>query len=206
MLVGYGPRTTTAARRPRKGATPAGASAATAQQAVQTSMMTSPTPVQEPPVDEAPESAPAHTVHGSANGAGVRVLAKPPVRKLAKDLGVDLATITPTGDGGVVTRSDYDALGRRTRVTQADSRPAGVPLSGGPVVTVTAYDRNDHVVGVTDPNGNVTTYDYDDLGRMVAKVEALKTPDERTTLMAYDQADNLISLTTGLSADADYRH
>jgi pyruvate dehydrogenase E2 component (dihydrolipoamide acetyltransferase) len=36
----------------------------------------------------------------------VRALAKPPVRKLAKDLGVDLAAVTPTGPGGTVTRSD----------------------------------------------------------------------------------------------------
>ncbi len=34
---------------------------------------------------------------------------KPPVRKLAKDLGVDLGTVAPTGDGGVVTRADVEA-------------------------------------------------------------------------------------------------
>jgi pyruvate dehydrogenase E2 component (dihydrolipoamide acetyltransferase) len=38
-----------------------------------------------------------------------RVLAKPPVRKLAKDLGVDLASIHPTGPGGIVTREDVVA-------------------------------------------------------------------------------------------------
>ena len=38
-----------------------------------------------------------------------RVLAKPPVRKLAKDLGVDLATVPPTGPGGIVTREDVVA-------------------------------------------------------------------------------------------------
>ncbi len=108
VLVGYGPKTTTAARRPRKGATPLSASAATARQAVQTSMMTTPTPVQEPAVDDVPDAVPAHTVPGGANGSGVRVLAKPPVRKLAKDLGVDLTTVTPTGDGGVVTRADVE--------------------------------------------------------------------------------------------------
>jgi pyruvate dehydrogenase E2 component (dihydrolipoamide acetyltransferase) len=40
--------------------------------------------------------------------AALRVLAKPPVRKLAKDLGVDLATVTPTGPNGTVTRSDVE--------------------------------------------------------------------------------------------------
>ncbi|MGH8965382.1 MAG: dihydrolipoamide acetyltransferase family protein, partial [Actinomycetes bacterium] len=40
---------------------------------------------------------------------GARVLAKPPVRKLAKDLGVDLASVHPTGPGGIVTREDVVA-------------------------------------------------------------------------------------------------
>jgi pyruvate dehydrogenase E2 component (dihydrolipoamide acetyltransferase) len=38
-----------------------------------------------------------------------RALAKPPVRKLARDLGVDLGTVTPTGPGGTVTRADVEA-------------------------------------------------------------------------------------------------
>ena len=42
------------------------------------------------------------------NGGDVRVLAKPPVRKLAKDLGVDLTTLTPTGPEGTVTRADVE--------------------------------------------------------------------------------------------------
>ena len=37
------------------------------------------------------------------------MLAKPPVRKLAKDLGVDLTTLAPSGDGGMVTRADVEA-------------------------------------------------------------------------------------------------
>src|SRR5699024_12283421 len=39
-----------------------------------------------------------------------KVLAKPPVRKLAKDHGVDLAGITPTGQHGEVTRSDVQSV------------------------------------------------------------------------------------------------
>ena len=37
-----------------------------------------------------------------------RALAKPPVRKLAKDLGVDLATLTPSGPGNTITRADVE--------------------------------------------------------------------------------------------------
>jgi pyruvate dehydrogenase E2 component (dihydrolipoamide acetyltransferase) len=50
---------------------------------------------------EADESEPAPAV-------SVRALAKPPVRKLAKDLGVDLSTLTPTGRDGTVTREDVE--------------------------------------------------------------------------------------------------
>ncbi|ADB35855.1 catalytic domain of components of various dehydrogenase complexes [Kribbella flavida DSM 17836] len=95
VLVGYGPRTTEAKRRPRKGA------ASAAPQAVPTPapVAAAPTPV--------PASAPTPVVADVAAG-NVHVLAKPPVRKLAKDLGIDLSTVTPTGAGGVVTRADVE--------------------------------------------------------------------------------------------------
>ncbi|WP_460775276.1 dihydrolipoamide acetyltransferase family protein [Microbacterium sp. GXF7504] len=43
-------------------------------------------------------------VRPAVNAAGV--VAKPPVRKLARDLGVDLTAVTPSGEGGEVTRDD----------------------------------------------------------------------------------------------------
>jgi 2-oxoisovalerate dehydrogenase E2 component (dihydrolipoyl transacylase) len=42
----------------------------------------------------------------SAAGQPVSTRSKPPVRRLAKDLGVDIATVTPTGPAGDVTRED----------------------------------------------------------------------------------------------------
>ena len=39
----------------------------------------------------------------------VHTLAKPPVRKLARDLGVDLSTCAASGSGGTVTRADVEA-------------------------------------------------------------------------------------------------
>ncbi len=65
-LVGYGPRTATVTRRPRKALTAAAA--------------------------------------GGAQGSVP--LAKPPVRKLAKELGIDLRTVLGSGTGGVITRED----------------------------------------------------------------------------------------------------
>jgi 2-oxoisovalerate dehydrogenase E2 component (dihydrolipoyl transacylase) len=43
---------------------------------------------------------------------GSRPRAKPPVRKLAKQLGVDLAAVRPTGPGGTVSREDVRAAAR----------------------------------------------------------------------------------------------
>lgn len=45
---------------------------------------------------------------GGAGDVEYPVLAKPPVRKLARDLGIDLTTVTPSGPGGVVTREDVE--------------------------------------------------------------------------------------------------
>jgi 2-oxoisovalerate dehydrogenase E2 component (dihydrolipoyl transacylase) len=49
------------------------------------------------------------------------VRTKPPVRKLAKVLGVDLASVVPSGPGGVVTRADVVAA------SEAASTPAPAP-------------------------------------------------------------------------------
>ncbi|MBQ1074203.1 2-oxo acid dehydrogenase subunit E2 [Micromonospora sp. C31] len=90
VLVGYGPRTTAAKRRPRKGDTPVPAQAAA-------------------PVAPVAPASPAPVATGPSNGhgpAGGPVLAKPPVRKLAKDLGVDLATLSGSGPLGSITRDD----------------------------------------------------------------------------------------------------
>jgi pyruvate dehydrogenase E2 component (dihydrolipoamide acetyltransferase) len=54
----------------------------------------------QPAVSAEPAPTPVATQPGEA------VLAKPPIRKLAKDLGVDLASVTATGAGGEVTRED----------------------------------------------------------------------------------------------------
>ncbi|GGI11662.1 dihydrolipoamide acetyltransferase family protein [Isoptericola cucumis] len=64
-----------------------------------------------PSIERALSSVPADAAASGATSSAqrVRVLAKPPVRKLAKDLGVDLASVQPTGPGGIVTREDVVA-------------------------------------------------------------------------------------------------
>ncbi|WP_084100023.1 dihydrolipoamide acetyltransferase family protein [Demequina sp. NBRC 110051] len=67
-------------------------------------------------------------IGGAEAGAEYPVLAKPPVRKLAKELGVDLTTVTPSGPGGLVTREDVEqqvkATAAQTLATYAgDDQP-----------------------------------------------------------------------------------
>ena len=48
------------------------------------------------------------TPAGEAPSAQIEhpVFAKPPVRKLAREMGIDLSTVTPSGPGGIITRED----------------------------------------------------------------------------------------------------
>jgi pyruvate dehydrogenase E2 component (dihydrolipoamide acetyltransferase) len=75
-------------------------------------------------VVEADEPAVPATSARSEAPATVRTLAKPPVRKLAKDLGVDLATLAGSGDGGVVTRADVEAAASGTAGASASPVPS----------------------------------------------------------------------------------
>jgi pyruvate dehydrogenase E2 component (dihydrolipoamide acetyltransferase) len=113
VLVGYGPRTTEAKRRPRKGGA-APAEAVSAQAPV----------VQAPPPVPAPAPAP------EVAASNIHVLAKPPVRKLAKDLGIDLTTVTPTGPGGIITRTDVENY-TTTPVATAPAQPYAVQPGQG---------------------------------------------------------------------------
>jgi 2-oxoisovalerate dehydrogenase E2 component (dihydrolipoyl transacylase) len=110
VLVGYGPRSVVAKRRARKA--PAGASAAAAAEPVD------PTPAPPGPAGPVASASGAataptgqETVVPAPNGR-VAVLAKPPVRKLARDLGVDLSRVAGSGDGGVITRADVESAAR----------------------------------------------------------------------------------------------
>ncbi|MDF3301007.1 dihydrolipoamide acetyltransferase family protein [Streptomyces tropicalis] len=105
VLVGYGVATSSTRRRPRKSAETAAAPAAAAVQAELNG-------------------------HGAATVPEVRPrpLAKPPVRKLAKDLGVDLATVVPSGPDGIITREDvHAAAAPQTAPAPAAEVPAAAP-------------------------------------------------------------------------------
>ena len=117
VLVGYGTADAGASRRARRAAASGAGSVATAAPPVAppvgppvgppaTTAASAPAVPAAIPVEPMPVGASNGVVSARESAPSSPVLAKPPVRKLAKDLGVDLATVTPTGPGGIVTRED----------------------------------------------------------------------------------------------------
>ncbi len=106
-LVGRNKAERSAVRRVRR--SPVGAGAAATQQQLQSSFEPGPSPEvsgeDEPAVPASTPDDPAEPMVPT----GVRALAKPPVRKLAKELGVDLAALSPSGPNGTVSRADVEA-------------------------------------------------------------------------------------------------
>ncbi|GMA41192.1 2-oxo acid dehydrogenase subunit E2 [Mobilicoccus caccae] len=142
-LVGYGEIAGSTTRRARRGrsAPPAPAAAA------------SPPPPAAPAAPAAAPAAapPAPAAPAAASGSPVarsgRPLAKPPVRKFAKDNGVDLALVAGSGKDGIITRADVEAYlsGGQTSAAEtpavaeapsaaaAPARPAGERETRTPV-------------------------------------------------------------------------
>lgn len=110
VLVGYGVSEASTKRRPRRGAAAVPEQGA-ATAAIQAEMNGVPAPA-----------------------ALSRPLAKPPVRKLAKDLGVDLATITPTGPDGIITREDVHAATAPSPQAAPVAQPVQAPVAAIPAV------------------------------------------------------------------------
>ena len=135
VLVGYGPRTTVAKRRPRVGvpaatapaettapAEPAMPAETTAPAEPATPSQTLPEPTYYAPsqAEPTPTPAPPGSAESAQAGESARgaALAKPPVRKLARDLGVELAGIAGSGPSGSITREDVLAAQSATEASE----------------------------------------------------------------------------------------
>src|SRR5438093_1139995 len=152
VLVGYGPDESSGRRRRRKigkrgeeqasegpaeGEAPGEDDAATAEQE-------EPRRLKSVPSDD-----------GEGGRSRPRALATPPVRKLARELGVDLDTIEGSGTGGRVTREDVEAAAKRgAEKPAATPAPAAVAsatpaaAAAGPVGKLAPVERR--AVGVEE--------------------------------------------------------
>ncbi|MCX5605099.1 2-oxo acid dehydrogenase subunit E2 [Streptomyces phaeochromogenes] len=118
VLVGYGVAESSTKRRPRRGVPAQQPEAAAAKVAVQSEL----------------------NGHGHA-AVAARPLAKPPVRKLAKDLGVDLATVTPSGPDGIITREDvHAAVAPAAPVQETPAAAVPAPVRAPAPAPVVTYD------------------------------------------------------------------
>ncbi|MGX1131906.1 2-oxoisovalerate dehydrogenase E2 component (dihydrolipoyl transacylase) [Streptomyces glaucescens] len=134
VLVGYGVAATSTKRRPRKGVEAQARQVSTAIQS-ELNGHGGATPAAQPPAPAQPAPAQPAAV------AQQRPLAKPPVRKLAKDLGVDLATVVPTGPDGIITREDVHAAVAPPQAPE--QAPAAAPAAPAPAqapAPVAPYD------------------------------------------------------------------
>ncbi|MFJ4722202.1 dihydrolipoamide acetyltransferase family protein [Streptomyces luteogriseus] len=178
VLVGYGVATSSTRRRPRKGPEVPVQQASTA---IQTELN-----------GHAPTAPAAPAPQAPAVPAGTdRPLAKPPVRKLAKDLGVDLTTVVPTGPDGIITREDVHAAvaaavpaapepsvasapaaDRTTPASYDTSRETRIPVKGVRKATAAA------MVGSAFTAPHVTEFVTVDVTRTMKLVEELKADKE----------------------------
>ena len=133
------------------------------------------------PVDPFPN---ASTLAAAATGAPVvatpavatgSAYVTPIVRKLARDLGVDLATVSGTGVGGRVRREDVEAAAAAARAAAAAPAPAAAPDA--------------KVEAVREPSPlRGTTEKMSRLRQTIARrmVESLQTAAQLTTVIEVD--------------------
>ncbi|MFE4470297.1 dihydrolipoamide acetyltransferase family protein [Leifsonia sp. NPDC056824] len=133
VLVGYGARPD-AKGRPARRSRPGLASQPAAREAVAA------------PAVAAPAQPSAPTAPASDTAVRERPRATPPVRKLARERGIDLAAVTGTGERGLVTRADLDAYATKPaaalQATEAAPGELRIPIKGVRKATAEAMVRS----------------------------------------------------------------
>ncbi|MFV0285622.1 MAG: dihydrolipoamide acetyltransferase family protein [Demequina sp.] len=130
-------------------------------------------------------------IGGEDAGAQYPVLAKPPVRKLAKELGVDLTTITPSGPGGLVTREDVE---QQVKATAAQ--------------TLATYPEDDQpwlATGTTTRDGRSTRVPVKSVRKRTAEamVQSAFTAPHVTEFLTVDVTETM-NLVARLKQDRDF--
>jgi 2-oxoisovalerate dehydrogenase E2 component (dihydrolipoyl transacylase) len=119
------------------------------------------------------------------------VLAKPPVRKYAADLGIDLTTVTPSGPGGIVTREDVD---QQAKVSSARA-----------LATYPADDQPWLESGQSTPDGRATRVPVKSVRKRTAEamVASAFTAPHVTVFQTVDVTETM-NLVARLKADREF--
>ncbi len=104
-------------------------------------------------------------------------------------------TIMEAVPAQVATVYVYDALNRLTKVMQAYG-------TSTEAITEYQYDAHDNLTVVKDAEGKITSYKYDDLGRLLE----INSPDTGITAYTYDESGNVKTKTDarGVTVSYDY--
>lgn len=92
-----------------------------------------------------------------------------------------------TNENGQRTEYVYDIMNRLVQITETDPDGAGGLTSP---ITQYRYDKSGNLVEVVDARENVSSYQYDAMGRMTAFIDG----QNQETLYTYDKAGNLASV------------
>ncbi len=114
------------------------------------------------PAAAEPAAAAAAAPAAPARAEGERVPASPAARRLAKELGVDLATVTATGPRGRVTEDDVRTAHEAAAAAPA-AAPAGTPAPASPLARKRAEALGVDLSSVTGtgPGGRITKEDVE---------------------------------------------
>lgn len=128
---------------------------------------------------------------GGAGDSDYPVLAMPPVRKLAKELGVDLTTITPSGPGGLVTRGDVE---QKVKATSAQV-----------LATYPTDDQPWLETGYSNDNGRSTRVPVKSVRKRTAEamVQSAFSAPHVTEFLTVDVTETM-NLVAKLKADKDF--
>ena len=101
-----------------------------------------------PPLSDVP-AASSSAPGLSSNGGGNGVKAMPPVRKLARELGVDIGVLSGSGPGGRILREDVEAAARGDNVISLqEEAPAAATTGPVSVPAISRGERREPLRGV----------------------------------------------------------
>ena len=150
-----------------------------------------PTPAAAAPTTPAPAygkhaaPTPAEPADAAPSAAAVASAAyvTPIVRKLARDKGIDLTTLTGTGVGGRIRKQDVEEAAKRAEAAKAAAQAAPAPAAAAP-----AAPAAKPAVGAVDTELRGTTQKMGRLRQVIAErmISSLQTSAQLTTVVEVD--------------------
>ena len=131
------------------------------------------------------------------------ILAKPPARRLAADLGIDLSQVTGTGPQGAVTRSDVKAAAHDGAAAAGD---AGASCGDAELANLSVMSRRLLGGAPTDPDGHTRKVPVRGVRKVTAKAvkESLDTKALVTAFLTCDVTPTM-ELVNRLRADRRFK-